>query len=453
MSTTGQRSFAPAARVFRRERTLVGLLCTALAGAVLFHTLTQPLPKTLIVAAPRQTRMTAGQGPENELLKRFEDKYGVTVELVLTDTPEEAVDMVENGRAHVGLAIGVAPLDNATDALQRRGKDVAYGPLYDTQPIYAVDWETSENEPLALPNPPSPALDELLRVARSFSQDPLLAPALPLDALLLLIPFLPEVRDTAPTGLSAATRFLWRTDVPQLDKTMREFWAHMKDSGTLAAMRERTMGYLPVDPDPVEMELLRRTLVSNATPLAPVIRKASHRFKLDPFLLMAVIHQESHFNPNAVSPTGVRGLMQLTNATLEFLEVQNPEDHAEVISAGARYLAGLRSDFLEMGYGPDDAQWLALASFNVGQGHVQDAIDLARAGGLTRPGWLSVRSVLPTLNRLEVAQQTKYGLCRGFEAVDFVDKVRYFSYAIKGLVFSSGAQGDELAGLHLSLAR
>jgi membrane-bound lytic murein transglycosylase F len=63
-----------------------------------------------------------------------------------------------------------------------------------------------------------------------------------------------------------------------------------------------------------------------------------------------------------------------------------------------------------------------------------------------------VRRTLPTLASLNVARNTRYGLCRGVEAVDFVDKVRYFAYAIKGLV-QVGAQRDELSGLRLALAR
>lgn len=95
---------------------------------------------------------------------------------------------------------------------------------------------------------------------------------------------------------------------------------------------------------------------------------------------------------------------------------------------------------------------LALASFNVGQGHVLDAIDLTRKNGQSDlPTWLSVRRALPRLEDTKVAQSTRYGLCRGTEAVDFVDKVRYFTYAIRGLVLTA-TQGDELSGLRLALA-
>ncbi|MBI5519946.1 MAG: transglycosylase SLT domain-containing protein [Desulfovibrio sp.] len=452
MSTTPPDNTARARRAFGRERLILGVLTAALAGLVVHHTLTLPMPKSLVVAAPRQTRITADASMsfEKSLLERFAREHGVELTFVLTDTPEDALDLVEEGRAQIGLALGVAPLGVSPREAKRERKrsHIAYGPEYDRQPIYAVDWEDG----YAPPEETSGALDELLRVAKSFSLSPRQAPALPLDALQLLLPFVAEVRDTAPTRHEASYRFVWRTDVPRLDKAMRGFWTQVQADGSLPDLRERTLGFFPTDPDPFEMELLRKTLALHLPAHQRVIERAARKWRLDPFLLTAVIHQESRFNPGAVSATGVRGLMQLTGATLEELDVKNPDDPAEVINAGARYLNMLRGQFAEMGYGADDAMLLALAAFNVGQGHVMDAIDLVRqgtqeAGAL--PTWLGVRQTLPMLAEAKVAMQTRYGLCRGAEAVDFVDKVRYFAFAIKGLVLAA-PKGNELPSLRLA---
>ncbi|HWR04530.1 MAG TPA: transglycosylase SLT domain-containing protein [Humidesulfovibrio sp.] len=451
MSTTPPDKTARARQGFRRERLILGVLTAALAGLVVHHTLTLPMPKSLVVAAPRQTRITADASMsfEKSLLERFAREHGVNLSFVFTDTPEETLDLVETGKAQIGLALGVAPQGmSAREAKNaRRNTNIAYGPEYDRQPIYAVDWE----EGYAPPENASGALDELLRVAASFSLSPRQAPALPLDALHLLLPFVAEVRDTAPTQHEASYRFVWRTDVPRLDKAMNGFWKQLMADGSLPALRERTQGFFPTDPDPFEMELLRRTLTLNVPEYHKAIERAARKWRLDPSLLTAVIHQESRFNPGAVSVTGVRGLMQMTGATLEELGVKNPDDPAEVINAGARYLSTLRTQFTEMGYAADDAMLLALAAFNVGQGHVQDAIDLMRGDGQKLPSWLGVRQALPRLAELSVAQQTRYGLCRGAEAVDFVDKVRYFTFAIRGLVLAS-AQGNQLPSLRLALA-
>jgi membrane-bound lytic murein transglycosylase F len=450
MSTTPPDNTTPAGRSFRRDRLILGLLTAALAGLVVHHTLTLPMPKSLVVAAPRQTRITgdASMSFEKALLERFAREHGVNLTFVLTDTPEEALDLVEGGRAQIGLALGVAPREvSAHDAkYSKKNSKIAFGPEYDRQPIYAIDW----NEGFAPPENASGALGELLRVAASFSASPRQAPALPLDALHLLLPFVSEVRDTAPTRHEASYRFVWRTDVPRLDKAMRNFWTEVLADDSLENLHERTLGFFPADPDPVEMELLRRTLALNVPEHRKTIERAARKWRLDPYLLTAVIHQESRFDPGAVSATGVRGLMQMTGPTLEELGVKDPGNAAEVINAGARYLDTLRGQFVEMGYNAEDAMLLALAAFNVGQGHVQDAIDLLRDdGGL--PTWLGVRQALPLLANVNVAQQTRYGLCRGAEAVEFVDKVRYFTFAIRGLVLAS-AEGDKFSGLRLALA-
>jgi len=451
MSTTPPDNLAAAQRGKGRERLVLGLLTTALAGLVVHYTLTLPMPKSLVVAAPRQTRVSAdaSMSLEKTLLERFARDHGVNLTFVFTDSPEDALDLVENGGAQIGLAMGVAPEDISAREVTAEDKAarIAFGPEYDRQPIYAVDW----NEGYDPPEQATGALGELLRIAASFSTNPRLAPALPLDALHLLLPFVAQVRDTAPTRHVASYRFVWRTDVPHLDHAMHKFWDKVQADGSLPALRERTLGFLPESPDPFEMEILRRTLADDLPPLHKTIVRAARKWHLDPSLLMAVIHQESRFNPDAVSVTGVRGLMQMTGDTLTELGVQNPDDAREVIFAGARYLDMLRTQFVDLGYGPEDAMLLALASFNVGQGHVQDAIALTRGGGQALPSWLSVRQALPRLEMTSVAQQTRYGLCRGTEAVDFVDKVRYFTYAIRGLVLA-GAQGDELSGLRLALA-
>lgn len=450
MSTTAKDHASRTRKRTRRERLALGILAAALAGLVAHNALTQPLPRTLIVAAPRQTR--AAEQPvslERRLLARFAAAHGVNIEFKYTGTPEEALELVAKGRAQIGLALGVVPGGVSTREAQAEegAPKVAFGPEYDRQPIYAVDWEEGY-EP---PDKAAGALDELLRVAASFSSEPRQAPALPLDALHLLLPFVSQVRDAAPTKREAGYRFAWRTDVPRLDEAMRAFWKQVMADGSLAAMRESTLGFLPEDPDPFEMEILRRTLALHVPEHERVIRRAAQKWGLDPFLLTAVIHQESHFDPRAVSATGVRGLMQMTTDTLEQLGVKDPGDANEVIEAGARYLYTLRGQFEELGYGKDDAMLLALAAFNVGSGHVQDAIDLVRGDEARLPSWFGVRQALPLLADLGVAGQTRHGLCRGSEAVDFVDKVRYFAFAIKGLVLAA-PKGDQLSGLRLALA-
>jgi len=142
-------------------------------------------------------------------------------------------------------------------------------------------------------------------------------------------------------------------------------------------------------------------------------------------LLAALASQESHWDPLARSPTGVRGLMMLTQNTARSLGVTNRLDPVQSIDGGARYLAG-RYELLPEDIPDPDRIFLALAAYNVGRGHVLDARRLARQLGKNPDSWSDMREVLPLLADKRYYPDLRHGYARGYEPVHLVERVRNY---------------------------
>jgi membrane-bound lytic murein transglycosylase F len=142
-------------------------------------------------------------------------------------------------------------------------------------------------------------------------------------------------------------------------------------------------------------------------------------------LLAALSYQESHWDPAAVSPTGVRGIMMLTRNTAESLGVMDRLDPVAAIDGGARYLADRHRRLPETIPEPDRT-FLALASYNIGRGHLLDARQLARELGKNPDSWDDMKEVLPLKADKRYYPSTRYGYARGYEPVHYVQRIRNY---------------------------
>jgi len=142
-------------------------------------------------------------------------------------------------------------------------------------------------------------------------------------------------------------------------------------------------------------------------------------------LLAAIGYQESRWLAEVVSATGVRGIMMLTADTAATYGVADRNDAAQSIRGGARFLAAIRQTVPSRIPEPDRT-WLALASYNIGYGHVEDARVMAETAGKDPDSWQDVREYLQRLAQEPYYSRAKRGYARGWEAARFVDNVRSY---------------------------
>jgi membrane-bound lytic murein transglycosylase F len=169
------------------------------------------------------------------------------------------------------------------------------------------------------------------------------------------------------------------------------------------------------------------------SPFDPLVRRYANHYGFDWRLIVAQMYQESHFDPHAKSWVGAQGLLQLMPRTaqeLGFTDVVAPEGG---IHAGVMYLHRMRDRF-EADLGVEDRTWFALASYNAGLGHVVDARRLAEQLGLDANRWIDhTERAMLLLADAEHARTARHGYVRGQEPVDYVRRIRNRFLAYSGV--------------------
>jgi len=182
--------------------------------------------------------------------------------------------------------------------------------------------------------------------------------------------------------------------------------------------------------DYVDMVRYRQRISRRLPKYQDLFKAAAEKHHFDWQLIAAQAYQESHWNPKAISFTGVRGIMMLTLDTARELGVANRLSAEETIYAGTQYLARLHNQLAD-GIAEPDRTFMALAAYNMGMGHIQDARSLAQRLGKSDATWGSIRLVLPLLQQRKHYQNLEHGYARGSEAVQYVDRIRTYYKVLK----------------------
>ncbi len=156
--------------------------------------------------------------------------------------------------------------------------------------------------------------------------------------------------------------------------------------------------------------------------ISDLVMEVSSELEFDPSLLAAISYQESHWDPEAVSISGVRGLMMLTESTAKEMNVFDRTDPRESLTGGVKYIRMMQGKIPDR-ITEDNKILFALAAYNVGFGHLEDARILTQKAGKNPDIWLEVEPYLEKLNNPAIAEQLKYGVADGKTAVIYVNNI------------------------------
>jgi len=384
-------------------------------------------------------------GLEYDLVSGFARRLGVELELITVDRFSELIPRVASGQAHLAAA--------GLTVTAERAQQVDFGPPYQfvrQSLVYKrghdrprdladllgrrveVGVGTSYVDRLArlqrlepglvfTENPEADVAELLLAVANE-QIDYTVADSNLIDIYRNLAPEIRRGFDLA-TGDALAWALPKRHD-RSLRDAVADYFESIRHDGQLAQLMDRYYGHTKRF-DYVGTRRFIRDMQRKLPRYRELFENAAAAIGSDWRLLAAIGYQESHWDPRAVSPTGVRGIMMLTSRTAGVIGVNDRIDPEQSIVGGAHYLARLKRR-LPPEIAEPDRTWFALAAYNIGYAHVSDARKLTREAGLDDRLWINVRDNLSKLAQKRWYRRTRNGFAPAWDAVRYVENVRNY---------------------------
>lgn len=240
--------------------------------------------------------------------------------------------------------------------------------------------------------------------------------------------YYPQVKISGAVTKKESLAWAVHPDAEKLLKQVNTFFKTIKKNGVYQKIYKNY--YEDADYfDYADLDKFHRVIELKLPKYKDLIKQAAQKYDFDWRLIIAIIYQESHFDPDAKSGAGACGLMQITDSTAKKLghtDIFNPEIN---IQAGVELLETLFALY-DRAEGNDRLN-LALAAYNIGQGHVLDARNLAELMNLNPNLWSSISKTLPLLMKRKYYKKSLYGYCRGIEPVEYVRKVLIYYDILK----------------------
>ena len=401
-------------------------------------------------------------GPEYDLVKAFADDLGVELVIEPVQSVSEVLPRLIEGEAHMAAA-GLSTTPSRRDF-------VNFGHPYEMVDMHLV-YKLGTGKPRSLEE----VIGRTIEVVAGTSH---------VDTLVALQQLHPELTWTENADVEVAT-LLAKVAAGDVDFTIadstefsiqRHFypdlrvaldlelgdhlaWAFPRDAGDtlleraddfmiefereglLAKVKDRYYGHTRKF-DYVGTRNFIRHYESRLPRYRAMFEEAAAQWGVDWRLLAAIAYQESHWRAGAVSPTGVRGIMMLTEDTARYLGIDDRVDPRNSIFGGAQYFARQTERVADSVEEPDRT-WMALAAYNVGFNHVKDARQIVEWQGGDPDAWIDISKALPLLAQREWYSRVPFGYARGWEPVLYVNNIRAYYNILQWLTASEEEQTRE----------
>lgn len=227
--------------------------------------------------------------------------------------------------------------------------------------------------------------------------------------------------------ISKPRQLAWALPKIQDDSLYKEvvgFFKKIKQNKVLEQLIERYYGHIG-NLDYFSKHAFYQHYKNRLPAYKKFFQQAGTKYNIDWRLLAAIGYQESHWLENATSFTGVQGIMMLTKDAASDLGVKDRVDSAQSINGGALYFRQRKNKMPKRILDPDRT-WMALASYNIGSGHLEDARIITQKQGVSPDKWVHLKTRLPLLSQSKWHQKTRHGYARGHEAAHYVANIRNY---------------------------
>ncbi len=249
-----------------------------------------------------------------------------------------------------------------------------------------------------------------------------------------------EIQKTYTLAKKSQLAWMLNKNNDELLSALNDWFDQYRDDYDLAYTLEKYYGYVEVF-DYVDTHKFLKRVKTRLPKYKDFFIDAANKNGIEPSLLAAQSYQESHWNRKAKSPTGVRGIMMLTQPVAKSMGVTNRLHAKQNIYAGAKFQAKMKK-MVEHVNEPDRS-WLALAAYNIGRGHFRDAQALARKLNKNPDRWAEMKEILPLLSQKKYYKNLRYGYARGNEPVRYVTRIRNYNELLHRHFNKAGFAGTD----------